>query len=238
MKKPLILIADNEIRLGKLVSDCLVNSGFGVLTATDGKQAFDIFTEYRNKIDLIILDVMMPQMDGWEVLKEIKSISSVPIIILNAIADESDQLTGFKLGANDYVTKPFSPSVLVARVENLLKRTGRIWGNQLASGNLSIDLIEHAAYINERHIEMTPKEFDLLVYFIQNEGIALSRDNILNAVWNHDYFGDLRTVDTHVKQLRAKLGLFSNYIETVRGIGYRMRCKDEEVGKSSASNNS
>jgi two-component system, OmpR family, response regulator ResD len=232
VKKSLILIADDEIRLGKLVSDFLLNSGFGVLTVTDGKQAFDIFNEYRNKIDLIILDVMMPHMDGWEVLKEIKSISSVPIIMITAKAEESDQLTGFKLGANDYVTKPFSPSVLVARVENLLKRTGRIGGEQLVSGNLSIDLIEHAAYIDDRPIEMTPKEFDLLVYFIQNEGIALSRDNILNAVWNHDYFGDLRTVDTHVKQLRAKLGLFSHYIETVRGIGYRMRCKGEDVDKS------
>jgi two-component system, OmpR family, response regulator ResD len=228
VKKPLILVADDEARLGKLVSDFLLNSGFGVLTATDGKQSIDIFNEYRNKIDLIILDVMMPHMDGWEVLKEIKSISCVPIIMLTAKAEESDQLTGFKLGANDYVTKPFSPSVLVARVENLLKRTGKIGGEHLVSGNLSIDLIEHAAYINNRPIEMTPKEFDLLVYFLQNEGIALSRDNILNAVWNHDYFGDLRTVDTHVKQLRAKLGLFCDYIETVRGIGYRMRCKDED----------
>ena len=232
VKKPLILIADDEIRLGKLVSDFLVNSGFGVLTATDGKQAINLFIEYRNKIDLIILDVMMPQMDGWKVLKEVKSISSVPIIMLTAKAEESDQLTGFKLGANDYVTKPFSPSVLVARVENLLKRTGKIGGEKIISRNLSIDLIEHAAYIDERPIEMTPKEFDLLVYFIQNEGIALSRDNILNAVWNHDYFGDLRTVDTHVKQLRAKLGVFSYYIETVRGIGYRMRCKAEDVDKS------
>jgi two-component system, OmpR family, response regulator ResD len=232
VKKPFILIADDEIRLAKLVSDFLVNSGFGVLTAVNGKQAFNLFIEYRNKIDLMILDVMMPQMDGWEVLKEIKSISSVPIIMLTAKAEESDQLTGFKLGANDYVTKPFSPSVLVARVENLLKRSGKVGGERLLSGNLSIDLNEHAAYIENRLIELTPKEFDLLVYFIQNEGIALSRDNILNAVWNHDYFGDLRTVDTHVKQLRAKLGLFSCYIQTVRGIGYRMRCLDESLHKS------
>jgi two-component system, OmpR family, response regulator ResD len=232
VKKPLILIADDEIRLGKLVSDFLLNSGFGVLTAKDGKQAFDLFTEYRAKIDLIILDVMMQQMDGWEVLKEIKSISSVPIIMLTAKAEESDQLTGFKLGANDYVTKPFSPSVLVARVENLLKRSGKVGGERLLSRNLSIDLNEHTAYIDNPVIELTPKEFDLLVYFIQNEGIALSRDIILNAVWNHDYFGDLRTVDTHVKQLRAKLGLFSCYIQTVRGIGYRMRCQDEILNGS------
>jgi two-component system, OmpR family, response regulator ResD len=232
VKKPLILIADDEIRLGKLVSDFLLNSGFGVLTATDGKQAFDIFMDYRDKIDLIILDVMMPCMDGWEVLKEIKSISTVPIIMLTAKAEESDQLTGFKLGANDYVTKPFSPSILVARVENLLKRLGKVGDERLLSGNLSIDLVEHVAYIDNRVIELTPKEFDLLVYFIQNEGIALSRDNILNAVWNHDYFGDLRTVDTHVKQLRAKLGLFSCYIQTVRGIGYRMRCQNEDFNKS------
>ncbi|WHY02661.1 response regulator transcription factor [Neobacillus sp. DY30] len=232
MKKPLILIADDEIRLAKLVTDFLVNSGFGVLTATDGMQAFNLFNEYRSKIDLIILDVMMPQMDGWEVLKEIKSISCVPIIMLTAKAEEPDQLTGFKLGANDYVTKPFSPSVLVARVENLLKRSGKVGGERLLSGNLSIDLIEHNAYIDNTVIELTPKEFDLLVYFIQNDGIALSRDNILNAVWNHDYFGDLRTVDTHVKQLRAKLGLFSCYIQTVRGIGYRMRCQHEDLDKS------
>lgn len=233
MKKPLILIADDEMRLRKLVSDFLLNSGIGVLTAEDGKMALDIFIEQKQKIDLIILDVMMPQMDGWEVLKEIRKISSVPIIMLTAKSEESDELTGFKLGANDYVTKPFSPSVLVARVENLLKQTRKISSERLLSGNLSIDLIEHIAYIDNCLIEVTPKEFDLLAYFIQNEGIALSRDNILNAVWNHDYFGDLRTVDTHVKQLRAKLGGFSYYIQTVRGIGYRMRCKDEaEIDKS------
>lgn len=233
MKKPLILIADDEMRLRKLVSDFLLNSGIGVLTAEDGKMALDIFIEQKQKIDLIILDVMMPQMDGWEVLKEIRKISSVPIIMLTAKSEESDELTGFKLGANDYVTKPFSPSVLVARVENLLKQTRKISSERLLSGNLSIDLIEHIAYIDNCLIEVTPKEFDLLAYFIQNEGIALSRDNILNAVWNHDYFGDLRTVDTHVKQLRAKLGVFSYYIQTVRGIGYRMRCKDEdEIDKS------
>lgn len=233
MKKPLILIADDEMRLRKLVSDFLLNSGIGVLTAEDGKMALDIFIEQKQKIDLIILDVMMPQMDGWEVLKEIRKISSVPIIMLTAKSEESDELTGFKLGANDYVTKPFSPSVLVARVENLLKQTRKISSERLLSGNLSIDLIEHIAYIDNCLIEVTPKEFDLLAYFIQNEGIALSRDNILNAVWNHDYFGDLRTVDTHVKQLRAKLGVFSYYIQTVRGIGYRMRCKDaDDIDKS------
>jgi DNA-binding response OmpR family regulator len=232
VKKPLILIADDEIRLRKLVSDFLLNSSYGVLTATDGKQAYDIFMEERHKIDLIILDVMMPQMDGWEVLKEIKKVSSVPVIMLTAKSEETDQLQGFKLGANDYVTKPFSPSVLVARVENLLKRSGKIGGERLGLGNLSIDLIEHVVYIDNCLIELTPKEFDLLVYFIQNEGIALSRDNVLNAVWNHDYFGDLRTVDTHVKQLRAKLGIHGGYIQTVRGIGYRMRCKDEDIDKS------
>ncbi|WP_318503942.1 response regulator transcription factor [Bacillus sp. T3] len=234
MKKPLILIADDEMRLRKLVSDFLLNSGIGVLTAEDGKMAIDIFIEQRQKIDLIILDVMMPQMDGWEVLKAIRKVSSsVPIIMLTAKSEESDELTGFKLGANDYVTKPFSPSVLVARVENLLKQSRKISSERLVSGNLSIDLIEHIAYIDNCLIELTPKEFDLLVFFIQNEGIALSRDNILNAVWNHDYFGDLRTVDTHVKQLRAKLGIFSRYIQTVRGIGYRMRCKDaDDIDKS------
>jgi two-component system, OmpR family, response regulator ResD len=232
VKRQFILIADDETRMRKLVSDFLVNAGFEVLHAEDGKKAYDIFLEFRNKIDLIILDVMMPQMDGWEVLKEIKKLSSVPVIMLTAKAEEADQLTGFKLGANDYVSKPFSPSVLVARVENLLKRSGKMGCELLQLGGLSINLMEHIAYVDNSLIELTPKEFDMMVYFVQNEGIALTRDNILNAVWNHDYFGDLRTVDTHVKQLRAKLGIYSDYIETVRGIGYRLRCRDKNINQS------
>lgn len=223
MKKPLILLADDEGRLRKLVSDFLQNAGFVVIEAVDGKQAYDTFLEYGNNIDLMILDVMMPHLNGWEVLKEVKEISSIPVLMLTAKSEEADQLTGFRLGANDYVSKPFSPSVLVARVENLLKQVGKIGKESLEIGDITIDLAEHAVYQDKRQIELTPREYDLLLFFVQNQGIALSRDKILNAVWNYDFFGDLRTVDTHVKQLRAKLGVNGEQIETVRGVGYRMR---------------
>ncbi len=200
-----------------------------MLCVEDGKKAFDAFTELGNKIDLIILDVMMPHMDGWEVLKGIKGVSNVPVIMLTAKAEEADQLTGFRLGANDYVSKPFSPSVLVARVENLLKGSGKLSGEELTLGNISIDKNEHLVYVDDLPVDLTPKEFDMLVYFIQNNGIALSRDTLLNSVWNYDYYGDLRTVDTHVKQLRAKLGKYGAYIQTIRGVGYKMRCTVETI---------
>ncbi|TCP31771.1 DNA-binding response OmpR family regulator [Scopulibacillus darangshiensis] len=232
MKKPFILLADDELRIRKLVSDFLIKAGFEVLCARDGKEALDIFTEQGNKIALIILDVMMPNMNGWEVLKEIKELSIVPVIMLTARGEEADQLKGFKLGANDYVNKPFSPSVLVARVENLLKRSGKIGSKQLVFGNISIEPESRIAFVENSPIELTPKEFDLLLYFFNNMGIALTRDKLLNAVWNYDYFGDLRTVDTHIKQLRAKLGIYSSYIQTVRGIGYRLKVQSETIDQN------
>ncbi|MHA0856541.1 response regulator transcription factor [Paenibacillus sp. CMAA1364] len=229
MKRPLILLADDEKRMMKLVSDFLVNAGFNVVSAENGKQALDLFLARGQEIDMLILDVMMPEMDGWEVLKEVKKISDKPVIMLTARTEEADQLTGFRLGANDYVSKPFSPSILVARVENLLKSKGGLGQAVMRIGNISIHLAERSLYMDDKYVELTPKEFDLLVYFSKNETIALSRDHILNAVWNYDYIGDLRTVDTHVKQLRFKLGDYGSYIETVRGIGYRMRCKREDI---------
>lgn len=229
MKKPLILLADDEIRVIKLVSDFLGNSGFDVISAENGEQAYEIFLSRGHEIDLVVLDVMMPEMDGWQVLKEIKKISDKPVIMLTARTEEVDQLTGFRLGANDYMSKPFSPSILVARVENLLKQTGRIGKDAMAIGSLSVIVAERSLYIEDKLVELTPKEFDLLVFFIKNETIVLSRDQILDAVWNYDYMGDFRTIDTHVKQLRSKLGDCGAYIETVRGTGYRMRCNHEGI---------
>ncbi|MDN4523356.1 response regulator transcription factor [Fictibacillus fluitans] len=223
MKKPLVLLADDELRLRKLVSDFLLNAGFEVICVENGKNAFDTFLKMSESIDLVILDVMMPIMDGWEVLSEIKSISKVPVIMLTAKGEESDQLTGFRLGANDYVCKPFSPSILVARVENLLKQLGKKEPDRLQIGSIAIDNNQHSVSVDEKSIDLTPKEFDLLLYLFKNEGLALSRDRILNGVWSYDYNGDLRTVDTHIKQLRAKLGIYGAYIETVRGVGYKLR---------------
>ncbi|MBM7649756.1 DNA-binding response OmpR family regulator [Bacillus ectoiniformans] len=223
MNKPIVLLADDELRLRKLVSDFLINAGFEVICAENGKQAFDKFLEFSDSIDVIVLDVMMPLMDGWEVLSEIKSTSTVPIIMLTAKGEESDQLTGFRLGANDYVCKPFSPSVLVARVENQLKAVQKKGMDMLQVGGISIDTNRHLVYVEENSIDLTPKEFDLLLYLFKNKGLALSRDRILNGVWSYDYQGDLRTVDTHVKQLRAKLGKYGAYIETLRSVGYRLK---------------
>ena len=175
--------------------------------------------------DLVILDVMMPVLDGWSVLSEIRRGSNVPVILLTAKSTESDQLGGFRLGADDYITKPFSPSLLVARVEALLKRGGKITDNRRVCGDISIDDMAHVAYVKDQALELTPKEYNLLLYFLENKGVALSREKILNGVWNYDYFGDLRTVDTHVKQLRSKLGESGNMIVTVRGVGYRLEVK-------------
>ncbi|MBH0166690.1 response regulator transcription factor [Fictibacillus sp. 7GRE50] len=223
MNKPLVLLADDEVRLRKLVSDFLVSAGFEVICAENGKEAFDFFLKKSESIDLIILDVMMPLMDGWEVLSEIKNISTVPVIMLTAKGEESDQLTGFRLGANDYVCKPFSPSVLVARVENLLKQMKKMKQDKLNIGGIEVDIHQHAVYVDENSIGLTPKEFDLLLYLFKNKNLALSRDKILNGVWSYDYHGDLRTVDTHIKQLRGKLGDYGHFIETIRGVGYRLR---------------
>ena len=225
MSNPLrILVADDEDRIRKLVGDFLTRSGYSILEAADGGEALRLATADPVP-DLIILDVMMPVLDGWTVLSEIRRQNNVPVILLTAKGTENDQLGGFRLGADDYITKPFSPSLLVARVEALLKRGGKITDNRRVCGDISIDDVAHMAYVKDKPLELTPKEYNLLLYFLDNKGVALSREKILNGVWNYDYFGDLRTVDTHVKQLRSKLGESGNMIVTVRGVGYRLEVK-------------
>lgn len=219
-----ILVADDEDRIRKLVGDFLSRSGYEIIEAEDGGEALRLATADPVP-DLIILDVMMPVLDGWTVLSEIRRQNNVPVILLTAKGTENDQLGGFRLGADDYITKPFSPSLLVARVEALLKRGSRTNENEPVCGDISIDEVAHVAYVKGKPLELTPKEYNLLLYFIENRGVALSREKILNGVWNYDYFGDLRTVDTHVKQLRSKLGDAGNMIVTVRGVGYRLEVK-------------
>ena len=204
MKNSYVLIVDDEFRIRKLLAEFLSREGYKILEAADGEEALDILFETGKKVDLVILDVMMPKYDGWFVLERIREYMTIPVIMLTARSDEYDQLKGFKLGADDYVTKPFSPSVLVARVNKLLSKTIRE-EKEINFGVIRIDMASRRVYVNEEEVGLTPKEFELLRYFIDNKGIALSRDKILNAVWNYDYFGDLRTVDTHIKQLRAKL---------------------------------
>ena len=217
-----ILVVDDESRMRKLVRDFLVKKGYEVLEAGDGEEALDLFYA-DTKIALIILDVMMPKMNGWEVCKEIRQTSNVPIIMLTAKCDESDELIGFELGVDEYVTKPFSPKILVARVEAILRRTNAIGQEAVTkeSGGIILDKTAHQVSVDGVEIELSFKEFELLDYFMENKGIALSREKILNGVWGYDYFGDARTVDTHVKKLRSKLGDKGNYIKTVWGMGYK-----------------
>ena len=217
-----ILVVDDESRMRKLVRDCLVKKGYEVLEAADGEEALDLFYA-DTKIALIILDVMMPKMNGWEVCKEIRQTSKVPIIMLTAKCDESDELIGFELGVDEYVTKPFSPKILVARAEAILRRTNVIGQEAVTkeSGGIILDKTAHQVSVDGVEIELSFKEFELLDYFMENKGIALSREKILNGVWGYDYFGDARTVDTHVKKLRSKLGDKGNYIKTVWGMGYK-----------------
>ena len=220
-----ILVVDDESRMRKLVRDFLVRQNYEVIEAADGEEALDAF--YADKdIALIILDVMMPKMNGWDVCKEIRSTSKIPIIMLTAKSDESDELMGFELGIDEYVTKPFSPKILVARVEAILRRTNKI-GEAAESnemGGIVLDKVAHQVTIDGKPIELSFKEFELLDYFMQNAGIALSRERILNSVWNYDYFGDARTIDTHVKKLRNKMGEKGDYIKTIWGMGYKFEC--------------
>lgn len=221
MDKLKILVVDDESRMRKLVSDFLVRSNFTVLEAGDGEQALDIF--FREKdIALILLDVMMPKMDGWQVCREVRSYSKVPIIMLTARADERDELQGFELGVDEYISKPFSPKILVARVEAILRRTSQAGADEvLEYGGIMLDKAAHVVTIDGTSVELSYKEFELLAYFMENKGIALSREKILNSVWNYDYFGDARTIDTHVKKLRSKLGDKGELIRTVWGMGYK-----------------
>ena len=216
-----ILVVDDESRMRKLVKDFLTKKNFQVLEAGNGEEAMDIFYEEKD-IALIILDVMMPKMDGGEVCREIRKNSKVPIIMLTARSDERDELLGFELGVDEYISKPFSPKILVARVEAILRRTGQANPEDvLSAGGIVIDKAAHLATVDGKLMELSFKEFELLTYFLENEGIALSREKILNSVWNYDYFGDARTIDTHVKKLRSKMGDKGEYIKTVWGMGYK-----------------
>ena len=221
MSKLRILVVDDESRMRKLVKDFLVKKDFEVLEAGDGEEAVDLFFEEKD-IALIILDVMMPKMDGWQVCREIRSHSKVPIIMLTAKSDERDELLGFELGVDEYISKPFSPKILVARVEAILRRSGK--GDQedvMEIGGILLNKTAHLVRVDGNAIELSYKEFELLTYFMENQGIALSREKILNHVWNYDYFGDARTIDTHVKKLRSKMGEKGEYIKTIWGMGYK-----------------
>ena len=216
-----ILVVDDESRMRKLVKDFLTKKNFQVLEAGNGEEAMDIFYEEKD-IALIILDFMMPKMDGWEDCREIRKNSKVPIIMLTARSDERDELLGFDLGVDEYISKPFSPKILVARVEAILRRTGQNNPEDVISaGGIVIDKAAHLATVDGKPMELSFKEFELLTYFLENQGIALSREKILNSVWNYDYFGDARTIDTHVKKLRSKMGDKGEYIKTVWGMGYK-----------------
>ncbi|NLW56524.1 MAG: response regulator transcription factor [Firmicutes bacterium] len=217
-----ILIVDDEARMRKLIADFLKKEGYTIIEAEDGKSALEIFTN-EQQISLVILDVMMPGYDGWTVCREIRKKSQVPIIMLTARGEESDELFGFTLGADEYIAKPFSPLILVARVQALLRRSGMNQSvkNVKFYNGIEIDESGRSVYIDGRKVNLTPKEFELLLYLATNEGIALSREQILNSVWDYDYFGDVRTVDTHIKKLRSKLGAKGNYIQTVRSFGYK-----------------
>ncbi len=226
MKECKVLVVDDESRMRKLVKDFLVKKDFEVLEAADGEQAIEVFFADKS-IDLVILDVMMPKMDGWEVCKEIRQYSKVPIIMLTAKSDERDELLGFELGVDEYISKPFSPKILVARVEAILRRSGNAVGNEkLSAGGIELDVQAHEVRLDGELIELSYKEFELLHYFIINQGVALSREKILNNVWNYDYFGDARTIDTHVKKLRSKLGAKGEYIKTIWGMGYKFEVTD------------
>ena len=216
-----ILVADDESRMRKLVSDFLSKEGYTIIEAADGTEAVDLFFNTKD-IALVITDVMMPGLDGWQVLKEIREYSKVPVIMLTAKGDERDELQGFDLGADEYISKPFSPKILVARVDALLRRTNAVSaGERLEINGIVLDEAAHSVTIDGQNVELSFKEFELLLYFMTNKGIALSREKILNNVWNYDYFGDARTIDTHVKKLRAKMGEKGDLIKTIWGMGYK-----------------
>lgn len=223
MYREKILIVEDEERMRRLLSDYLKKENYFILEAPDGKKALDILN--KETIDLVILDIMLPKLDGWTVCREIRQNSSLPIIMLTARSEESDQLFGFELGADEYITKPFSPKILVAKVKAILRRTDKHQNKNFIFNTLKIDMEAHKVFLEEKEIELTPKEYELLFYLATNKGKALSREQILNNIWGYDYFGDLRTVDTHIKRLRIKLKENNSLIQTVRGIGYRFEEK-------------
>ena len=220
-----VLVVDDEARMRKLIKDFLMQKGYGILEAGDGEEALKVYEENLNKIKLILLDVMMPKLDGWSVLRQIRQDSKVPIIMLTARGEEQDELFGFELGVDEYISKPFSPKILVARVEAILKRTSPELKEQKEYGGIVIDPEGRTVTVDGKQIEMSFREYELLKYLVDNEGIALSRDKILNNVWNYDYYGDSRTIDSHIKKIRHKLGKRGKYIETIRGIGYKFEVK-------------
>ena len=220
-----ILIVDDEQRMRKLIKDFLVAKGYSILEAEDGEKALEVFENNKNKISLILLDVMMPKLDGWSVLRQIRQDSKVPIIMLTARGEEQDELFGFELGVDEYISKPFSPKILVARVEAILKRTSKSQNKISDYGGIEIDEEGRSVKVDGKVVEMSLREYELLKYMVDNIGIALSRDKILNNVWNYDYYGDSRTIDSHVKKIRHKLGKKGKYIKTMRGIGYKFEIK-------------
>ena len=220
-----VLVVDDEARMRKLIKDFLMQKGYSILEAGDGEEALKIFAENQNKIKLILLDVMMPKLDGWSVLRQIRQDSKVPIIMLTARGEEQDELFGFELGVDEYISKPFSPKILVARVEAILKRTSPELKEQKDYGGIVIDPEGRTVTVDGKQLEMSLREYELLKYLVDNEGIALSRDKILNNVWNYDYYGDSRTIDSHINKIRHKLGKRGKYIETIRGIGYKFEVK-------------
>ena len=226
MDKLKVLVVDDEERMRKLISDFLKIKGYETVEAGDGEEAIDVFFADK-EIALIILDVMMPKMDGWEVLKTVREHSKVPVIMLTARTEETDELKGFEYGADEYISKPFSPKILVARVEAILRRSGVNQDEVVRIGGIEVDKSAHSVKIDGKEIELSFKEYELLLYFIENKGIALSREKILNNVWNYDYFGDARTIDIHVKKLRAKMGTKGDYIKTVWGMGYKFEVEEK-----------
>ena len=220
-----ILIVDDEERMRKLIKDFLNKSGYNTFEAEDGEKALQVFEENKSKIDLILLDVMMPKLDGWSVLRQIRQTSKVPIIMLTARGEEQDELFGFELGVDEYISKPFSPKILVARVEAILKRTKGDKREVKDYGGIEIDKEGRTVKVDGKLLELSLREYELLIYLIENENIALSRDKILNNVWNYDYYGDSRTIDSHIKKIRHKLGKKGKYIKTMRGVGYKFEIK-------------
>ena len=222
MERIKILVVDDEARMRKLVHDYLKHAGYEVVEAEDGQKAVDLFFQSKD-IALIVLDVMMPKMDGWQVCREIREFSMVPIIMLTARADERDELLGFQIGVDEYITKPVSPKILVARVEAILRRTNKLVKEEtLTCKSIRLDKLAHQCYVNDEPVDLSYKEYQLLVFFMENQNVALSRETILSRVWNYDYEGDSRTIDTHVKKLRSKLGEARDQIVTIRDVGYKM----------------
>ena len=221
-----ILVVDDESRMRKLIRDFLIQKDFNIIEAEDGEKAIEIFEKEKDKINLIILDVMMPKLDGWSVLRQIRQTSKVPIIMLTARGEEQDELFGFELGVDEYISKPFSPKILVARVEAIIRRIYKEDKNRIKDyGGIQIDTEGRTVKVDGKDVELSLREYELLKYLVDNESIALSRDKILNNVWNYDYYGDSRTIDSHIKKIRHKLGKKGKYIKTMRGVGYKFEVK-------------